>query len=228
MNLLSATAAAERFGWSKFTYAQHESGTRGMTLKAAEKYGAAFRVSPGWLLTGETAPQSSIVSIMGYIGAGAEIMPEFEQLPPEGLFEVELPFPMPDDMIGFEVRGDSMLPRYDEGDAIVVYRDQRRPLQSFLGEEAAVRTDDGRRFLKRIERGSDQGTVNLASFNARTIESVRLEWIGEIWVTLRSGQLRRIEQRERAAALRRTRRAKNLAAGTGDLLIEDGAHNGAR
>ncbi|KQT54592.1 hypothetical protein ASG43_03130 [Aureimonas sp. Leaf454] len=224
----SPREAARELGWNENTYKSHENAIRGIPLDELGKYAKAFRVSPEWLAFGRNAlgvQGGSIAPIMGYIGAGAEITPEFEQVPPEGLFEVELPFPMPEDMIGFEIRGDSMLPRYDEDDVIIVYREQRRPLSAFLGEEAAVRTTDGRRFLKRIERGSEPGTVNLASFNAKTIEAVRLEWIGEIWVTLRSGQLRRFEKKERVAAIQKGKvLAKNELildpqAGTGTSLF---------
>jgi len=50
------------------------------------------------------------VPIMGRVGAGASIEPEHEQVPPEGLGEVELPFPIAEETIAFEVSGDSMLP----------------------------------------------------------------------------------------------------------------------
>jgi repressor LexA len=93
------------------------------------------------------------VPIMGRVGAGAAIEPEHEQVPPEGLGEVELPFPIAEETIAFEVAGDSMLPKYENGDIIVVYRDQRHPLSSFYGEEAAVRLKTGERYLKSIERG---------------------------------------------------------------------------
>ncbi len=86
--------------------------------------------------------------------------------------------------MAFEVSGDSMLPKYENGDVIVVYREQRYPLSSFYGEEAAVRLKSGERYLKTIERGSSSGTVNLKSFNAKPINGVKLEWIGEICVTL--------------------------------------------
>src|SRR6201991_5068351 len=65
------------------------------------------------------------VPIMGRVGAGASIEPEYEQVPPEGLGEVQLPFPCYDETIAFEVTGDSMLPKYENGDVIVVYKDQR-------------------------------------------------------------------------------------------------------
>lgn len=140
-------------------------------------------------------PQPGEVRIMGYVGAGAAIDPDFEQMPADGLATVSLPFALPDEMIGLEVRGDSMLPRYDDGDVIVVYREQRRPLESFFGEEAAVRTKDGRRYLKTIARGKSRGTVTLMSFNARPIEDAKLDWIGEIYVAVRAGQVRRLRQR---------------------------------
>jgi repressor LexA len=142
------------------------------------------------------------VPIMGRVGAGASIGPELEQMPPEGLGEVELPFPIAEETIAFEVVGDSMLPKYENGDIIVVYRDQRHPLTSFYGEEAAVRLKSGERYLKTIERGKTGHVVNLTSFNAKPISGVKLEWIGEICVTLPRGQIERL----RARAAGRSRR----------------------
>jgi repressor LexA len=132
------------------------------------------------------------VPIMGRVGAGASIEPEHEQVPPEGLGEVELPFPIMEETIAFEVSGDSMLPKYENGDVIVVYREQRHPLSSFYGEEAAVRLKSGERYLKTIERGNSSSLVNLKSFNAKPINGVKLEWIGEICVTLPRGQIERL------------------------------------
>jgi repressor LexA len=151
------------------------------------------------------------VPIMGRVGAGASIGPELEQMPPEGLGEVELPFPIAEETIAFEVVGDSMLPKYENGDIIVVYRDQRHPLTSFYGEEAAVRLKSGERYLKTIERGKTGHVVNLTSFNAKPITGVKLEWIGEICVTLPRGQIERL----RARAAGRSRR-KLAGAGNRD------------
>jgi repressor LexA len=149
------------------------------------------------------------VPIMGRVGAGAAIEPEHEQVPPEGLGDVELPFPIAEETIAFEVAGDSMLPKYENGDVIVVYREQRHPVSSFYGEEAAVRLKTGERYLKTIERGKSPAVVNLTSFNAKPINGVKLEWIGEICVTLPRGQIERL----RAKAAARARKAARVQAG---------------
>lgn len=133
------------------------------------------------------APDSPSMSIpvMGFLGAGAVIEPEFEQVPPEGLDTVELPFAVPDELIAFAVRGISMMPVYKPGTIIVVYREQRKPIESFYGMDAAVRTSDGRRFIKTINVGSKPRTVSLVSFNdPDVIPDVHLEWVGEIFAVL--------------------------------------------
>src|SRR6202161_2996047 len=135
------------------------------------------------------------VPIMGRVGAGATIEPEHEQVPPEGLGEIELPFPIAEETIAFEVSGDSMLPKYENGDVIVVYREQRHPVSSFYGEEAAVRLKTGERYLKTVERGKSPSVVNLISFNAKPINGVKLDWIGEICLTLPRGQIARMRSK---------------------------------
>lgn len=124
----------------------------------------------------------SYVPLMGYVGAGGKIEPDFGEMSPDGLGVVEVPFPMPADMVAFRVRGDLMLPVYREGHIIVVYRNQTKPLEAFYGEEAVVQTSDGRRFIKTIMRGAEG--VNLISWNARPMEGVKLKWIGEIFAIL--------------------------------------------
>lgn len=198
----SAREAALDNRWPESTYRAHEGGTRTIGQDDAERYARRYRakgvqVTAKDILFGQEsevlAVENRIVRVMGRVGAGAAIEPEFEQVPEDGLYPIELQFSLPSEMIGFEVYGESMLPRYDAGDVIVVWKDQRRSAESFIGEEAAVRTEDGRRYLKNILHGPRRGLYTLDSFNAKPITGVRIVWIGEIYLTLRAGQIRRLE-----------------------------------
>lgn len=205
---LTQEEAAEAMGLSLGGYRKLEYGERRLKLEQIHRAAEAFSVTFAEVGQDVEAPSSS-VPVMGYIGAGAEIDPDMEQVPPEGLDQVEVPFAIPDGIIAFEVRGESMYPRYDPGDVLLVYKEQQRPTSSLISEDVAVKVEGGGRFLKRLMRGTKPNTFNLESWNARTIESVRLDWIGEVYLTLRSGQVKRIELRERKAATRRaTARAK--------------------
>src|SRR5215471_9674116 len=80
--------------------------------------GAVSEILPGLRLikAAEIEPiteylRLNMVPIMGRVGAGALIEPENEQIPPEGLGDVELPFPISGETVAFEVAGDSMLPK---------------------------------------------------------------------------------------------------------------------
>ena len=68
-----------------------------------------------------------------------------------------------------------------------------------------MRLKSGERYLKTIERGKSSTVVNLTSFNAKPIVGVKLEWIGEICVTLPRGQIERLRNK---AAVRARKAAK--------------------
>ena len=136
------------------------------------------------------------VPIMGRIGAGGDIEPEYEQVVADELGTVRVPIALPGELVAFEVKGDSMKPRYDQGDIVVVWADQKRATETFYGEEAAVRTKNGRRYLKTITQGRTRAVATLTSWNAKPIENVKLEWIGEIYLVIRAGQVARIAARK--------------------------------
>jgi phage repressor protein C with HTH and peptisase S24 domain len=216
----SARDAALSNNWPESTYRAHEAGTRTIGQDDAERYARRFRAA-GVRVTAqailfadeeETGPDEqrhrTVVPIMGYIGAGAEVDPDHEQVPPDGLDQVELRVQLPDDMIAFQVRGDSMLPKYDDGDVIVVYREQQQATDSLIGRVAAVRTYDGHRFVKRIMPGSKPHTFNLESINARTIIGARIAWSSEIWIIVPAGQVKHIGRSRSTRASERGKRGK--------------------
>ena len=160
---------------------------RGVTTETLNALAPVLQTSAAWLLEGVgDTPMNSIVRVVGRIGAGAEILPEFEQIPPDGLFEIELALPLPADSIAFAVEGDSMWPRYNAGD-VVICRDSEHDLTAITGHEAAVRTSDGKRYLKTVRRGS-ANKFDLESHNAPPIRGVVIEWAAPILMILPQGQ----------------------------------------
>ena len=157
---------------------------RGVTTETLTALAPVLETTASWLLEGvDPTATSSTLRVVGRIGAGAEILPEFEQIPPEGLYEVELMLPLPRDSIAFAVEGDSMWPRYNAGDVVVCDAKEHDP-SAVAGQEAAVRTGDGKRYLKTIRRGTANGTFDLESHNAPPIRNAKLEWAAPIMMIL--------------------------------------------
>ncbi len=158
---------------------------RGITTETLSALAPVLQTSAAWLLEGVGADGGLSVTlrIVGRVGAGAEILPEFEQAPPEGLDEIEFPWSLPSGSIAFKVEGDSMWPRYNAGDVVVCAQGEH-DFAAVTGQEAAVRTGDGRRFLKTVRRGSAPGTFDLESHNAPPIRNVTLEWAAPILMIL--------------------------------------------
>lgn len=201
----TGTAAAEAFGWTISTYLGHENGDRNPSREAAQRYASAYGVRWEWILEGEGHPIApNVVKVIGRVGAGARIDPDFEQVPPEGLFEIEVPIDIPHDAIALEVAGDSMWPRYDGGDVVICWREGSN-VQEIIGWEAAVRTADGARYLKRVLQGSTPRTFDLESYNAPVIRDVRLEWASRVNVVVRRGEWKQITRSKKAAVRRKMR-----------------------
>jgi phage repressor protein C with HTH and peptisase S24 domain len=164
---------------------------RGVTTETLIALAPVLKTTAAWLLegVGEAAP-GNLVSVAGRIGAGGEIEPEYERVPAEGLYKIEVPFPIPEEAVAFQVEGDSMWPRYDPGDVIICW-DQGTDAEGVIGWEAAVRIADGKRYLKRVQRGAVDGTFDLESHNAAPIRGVQIAWAAEIKAVVRSGQWHR-------------------------------------
>lgn len=114
----SGRAAAEYFGWNPYTYAQHESGLRGIT-RGAKRYAAALGVSEAWLLTGEGDELVVSVPLISWVSAGGLRRQE-------GVTSAEIDRYVPvanlpkGDWIALTVAGDSMNRIAPEGAIIIV------------------------------------------------------------------------------------------------------------
>lgn len=134
-------------------------------------------MSPEWILFGHGGPERSGVPLVGYIGAGAEVYAIDDG---GALDEIEAPPGIGSDAVAVQVRGESMWPRYSEGD-ILIY-DNHASLNSLHNRECIVALPDGRKFVKTL-RPAREGAYDLESYNAPPIRDVQVEWAAEIkWV----------------------------------------------
>jgi len=166
--------AREQRGWSQADLAK-AAGTNQATVDRLErgqtrrsKYSAAVLKALD-LEIGER-PR---VPLVGYIGAGEEITPIDDHALGDGIDFVEVP-PGLDNAIALQIRGDSMSPKFDDGDIVIVdkvYVDVR----SLIGRICYVKLTDGRCFLKRLRLGNRPGRFTLQSLNAADIPEVSIE-----------------------------------------------------
>lgn len=134
-----AKDATNYFGWNYVTYTQHESGERGIS-RAVGKYAQGYRVSEGWLLTGEgkgpegdvILPDRETVSLVpgrelisatrmpvyaAAMGGDGHIIVSFDQID-----EIKRPAELENVKGGYGllIKGSSMVPALWEGDMALV------------------------------------------------------------------------------------------------------------
>lgn len=147
-----------------------------------EKLAAAEGVPPGALF-GE-AYGSRKVRVVNYIGAGAQVFPIDDHAMGGGMYSVDAPLEeeSPDDLVGLEVRGDSMRPLKD-GWVVMYKRTHNGVTADCIGQICVVSLEDGRMYVKELRLGYVPGTYNLVSWNLDPIENVKVAWAAKVaWI----------------------------------------------
>ncbi len=132
-------------------------------------------------LRGETMPAQS--KIESYVGAGAEVRPidgdsldDWAEAPPfDGPLRAAI------------VRGESALPMFEDGN-VLFYPQPSKALVPFVGDVVIAQLKDGRRLVKRLERGQKEGRWHLLSINPASpmIANVAVSAVAPIvWVKRR-------------------------------------------
>lgn len=129
-----------------------------------------------------TSPARKRIPAVGYVGAGEVIFAMDDHERGAGLDEIEALPGEPEGGFAVVVRGNSMAPRFKDGEYLGYSRSRGLDPDRCVGVECVVQTRDGRKLVKVLERGRKRGTFNLVSVNdsVPTERDVELEWVAPV------------------------------------------------
>jgi repressor LexA len=162
---LTQQRLGELLNSGRSTVVKLERGERPLTTHWLDRLSKELNCSPTDILGDE-------VAIVGKIGAGGTII--YEDVGNNDT--IKRPPETPGELVGLEVAGESMLPKFDPGDVIFISREHDGVDLRDIGAYCAVRLRSGETFLKKLARGSRPGLFTLRSLNADDIEDCELEW----------------------------------------------------
>ncbi|MEE8607182.1 MAG: helix-turn-helix domain-containing protein [Nitrospiraceae bacterium] len=175
---LSQQALADLVGTGRSQIVKLERGERRLTYRWMQRLARHLNCRPIDLA------ESTLVPVVGYIGAGEDVYYFDDNETGCGLDEVEAP-PGAHDGFAVRAKGDSMAPRFFDGDYIFYLRDLGEDPKSCLYRDCVVRLRDGRTLIKRLEPGGHDGTFTLRSYNlaVKIMSDVEIEWVAPVvWV----------------------------------------------
>lgn len=118
--------------------------------------------------------------IQGYIDADSGSLTIRSDVDASTLEEIDAPFPGYSG-ICVKIKGNSMAPRYRDGEAIG-YTPSERDFSSLINHEVVTGTADGRILLKVLHKGNGDGRYTLSSLNPENepIINIELSWAAPI------------------------------------------------
>lgn len=104
---------------STSAYGFYETGVRNMSAETAKKLAQFFNVSVDYLLGLDIKNDKRLLPVLGTVKAGYNYLAEENII---DYIEPHMNISNPDDYFGLVVKGDSMAPLFDEGDYVVVHK----------------------------------------------------------------------------------------------------------
>jgi transcriptional regulator with XRE-family HTH domain len=120
------------------------------------------------------------IPVIGYVGAGATIMPFDDYNHGDGMAHIERPPFVAGRAVAVEVQGDSLFPVAENGWRLVYTGEQTLLEAEVLNRLCVVQLTDGRALVKRLVRGGIPGRYHLVSTNAPLIEDAEIVWAAPV------------------------------------------------
>lgn len=139
--------------------------------------GTLYRIAEALQISFDQIAGAEQVPLVGEIGAGGMVA-YFK----DDHETVTVPRPplAPGALVAFEVRGDSMLPKYEPGDVVYIRRDHEGVLPAYLGRYCAIHLADGGTYLKILSPGTQPERYTLRSLNAADMVDVEVVWASPV------------------------------------------------
>ncbi|WP_159996822.1 helix-turn-helix domain-containing protein [Roseomonas sp. 18066] len=126
------------------------------------------------------AVPAGAVPVVGYIGAGEQVLPFDDAAMGAGLEQVDAPPGAEPGTVAVVVRGSSMFPAFWDGDVLYYARDAGFDRDGCLYNECIVKLRDGPIYIKRVTPGSQPGVYTLQSYNAPPMPDAAIEWAAPV------------------------------------------------
>lgn len=120
------------------------------------------------------------IPVVGYVGAGAQVLPYDDYAPGQGMDYVERPAGVSGRAVAVEIQGDSLYPFAEEGWRLIYTGEQTLLEEDVLNRVCVVQLADGRMLVKKVLRGSAPQRYHLMSSNAPLIEDVEIVWAAKV------------------------------------------------
>lgn len=154
-----------------------ESGERNLTHAWMVRLAKAMNRMPLELI-GEPTQK---VPVVGYVDAGQTVyLSHDDYAPGEGMYKLDIPTSV-GKVVGVEIRGNSMAPRYYDGE-VIFYTRTKPDLRELLNQECVIHLTDGTIYLKWLRAGSKPGHFNLESSSPSvpTMIDKEVDWAGPV------------------------------------------------
>lgn len=178
---LNQTEFAEKLGTTQSTVTRWEAGSvpGGAMLKQIANFA---NTSVERLLGSEdlAATTGDAIPVVGYVGAGAQVLPFNDYPHGDGMDHIERPPFVHGRAVAVEVQGDSLFPVAEDGWRLVYTGERSLSEEDVLNRLCVVMLLDGRCLVKRVTRGTMPQRYHLLSTNAPVIEDVEIEWAARV------------------------------------------------
>lgn len=177
---LTIEELAERVGTKYQNIQRIEVGRMPLTEKWMRQIAPHLGVAPGSLLSDDDDSEPT-VPIVGYVGAGEVIINVHD--PGGGLGRVA---PPGGDLktVAVVVRGESMYPRYLDGELLFFEPNSLGVPGDCIGRDCVVQVRSGPTYIKRLMRGARDGLYRLVSYKAPDIDDVDVLWASRVRYTV--------------------------------------------